>query len=539
MSRSTPYAKTAVVDACRIHQRPDGTFPRKALQAVADAYKHPISTVRRWLSEAGLEPSADAETIYDVVAESLAEHIEAEGFNPGHAILATLAATAGNMKSAHRLAKTVLGYDKGYRSFVRDIGKQDPALVASARGGFAAMTSKWIYMKNFIPHRNHTWYLDHTQADIEVLPDHGCQKFRPWVSVLVDGCTGMWLAAIVWPEHVNAERVAMAIARAAAGDSVDSGPPRVGGLPTNIVFDNAAEHLSDAVLEGCVRLGIAVSPITPYRSWENGKVETAHGHLAEGLLSMLPGYTKGGTNEKKKPRLIREQPVAKDGRPNLLTMTSLQALVEEYRLERNRTVLDRHGRTPQERWDDDQTPLYFMKHEVVLANMAKSDRLHVVNKAGIRFRNRDYVAACLAPHVKQKVQVRHMPTVTEWIETFTPEGTYIGRAYQAETLSPEEREKIILHRARTQKAARRVEALGLLHRDHLAQAIADKHAPEDLPPALPMSAILEADPPPAPQLPPVRARHRREKDHDAAWDSLVDNQSLDDFEIDPTGVSHD
>lgn len=538
MSRSTLNAKTAVVEACRLHQRPDGTFPRKALQAVADAYRHPLSTVRRWVSEAGLEPSAAPASIYDVVAESLAEHIEAEGLDQGHALLATLAATAGNMKSAHRLAKSVLGYDKGYRSFVRDIGKQDPALVASARGGFAAMTSKWIYMKNRIPHRNHTWYLDHTQADIEVLPDRGHQKFRPWCTVLVDGCTGMWMAAILWPDHVNAERVAMGIARAAAGDSEDDGPPRVGGLPTNIVFDNAAEHLSDAVLEGCVRLGIAASPITPYRSWENGKVETAHGHLAEGLLSMLPGYTKGGTNEKKRPRLVREKPVGKDGRPNLLTFTSLQALVEEYRLERNRTVLDRHGRTPQERWDDDQTPLYFMKHEVVLANMAKSDRLHVVNKAGIRFRNRDYIAACLAPHARTQVQVRHMPTVTAWIETFTPEGKYIGRAHLADTLSAEEREKIILQRARTQKAARRIEALGLQHRDHMAHAITDKHDPEDLPAALPMVAILEPDTPPAPQLPPVTARHHRAKDHDAAWDALVHNQSLDDFEIDPTGVSH-
>ena len=539
MNRTPPRTAEAIRAAVNLHRRPDGTFHRDGLRELAHAYNVSERTVRRLAADVPM-PSTVPQREADPTSVDAARQTAAAGCSR-QSLLLSLTVGAGNMKVAHQYAQRTFGYRKVYRSFIRDVERLDPTLVSAARHGYKGLVEDRIYLTNAIPHRNHTWFIDHTMADIEVLPDRGTTPFRPWLTVIVDGATGMYMAIEAWEGHLNTERFTAAITRAAVGEAVNRGEqPVVGGLPNVLVCDNAKEHLAHAVEEGSVRLGIVVSPTTPYHSWENGRVERAHGAIAESFLSTLPGYKKGGVQADGTPRFApragrKDNPASQDRYPTpLLKMSQFQALLEEWRVARNATVKDSKGLTSMDKWLADPTPLLHIDHDLMLANLTVTARPHTVHKSGIRFKNRDYICTELAPYRKKLVNVRYLASVTDWIEVFDGT-TYIGRAWLADHLSDVERSRILLNRARVEKQYRKVEQQARQHRTHLAHAINEGWDPEDLPDAPPLADAVDPDGPDASEPLPVLRSTRKHpwgpKAPEPARDDLADRLIGDGFTL--------
>lgn len=57
------------------------------------------------------------------------------------------------------------------------------------------MAKRQVYLSMAAPHRNHTWHLDHTEADVWV-SIRGVSIIRPHVSIVRDNATSMRLAAV-------------------------------------------------------------------------------------------------------------------------------------------------------------------------------------------------------------------------------------------------------------------------------------------------------------------------------------------------------
>lgn len=485
MKRLNDAERAAIVQAAQVHRRLDGKYSVAGLRALAQSHGISEGHLRRLLRESRDADAPRAEAMDSAEARRLAAQIGTEGLSDELALLVACGMGAGCRKTAYRWAVEHLDYSKSYRQFLRDIERLDPALVSGTEGGWTAFLDSRLYLQTSAPHRNHSWHMDHTMADIYVLPDRGGEPFRQWITNVVDRATNMYLALEAREGNPNTDRVAEALTRAATGDWTGHGAEMtVGGLPVVLVFDNAAEHLSDAMREGCLRLGIIAAPTTPRQSWENGISEVAHQCVTRDFLATLPGYTGGGHSRDGDPR-FSPTPLPGGGSRTpvqLLRFSEFRALLEEYRIQRNATKTDRHGRTPLDRWLADPTALTPIDPMLMRANMTQSTDLRTVNKSGIRFRNRDYISSDLAPYRKKQVTVRYLSTVTDWIEVFDGT-TYIGRAWEASKLSEAERAAFTAQRARTTRTFRDLEQRTQRSRSHLAVALNEGWDPESLPDA--------------------------------------------------------
>lgn len=483
MSRLGKDRQLALRQAAQPHRRMDGTYNRAGLQAVADTNGISLSSLRRILAAEKASDMPAATPADSLSAAHRAALVGLDGLNEEQKMLLACGMGGGSSRTAHQWACAHIGYAKSYRQFMRDIDKLDPALRAGMEGGWTALVDERLYLSTTAPHRNHAWHMDHTQADIYVLPDRGGEPFRPWVTIIVDKATNMYLALEAWDGRPNSDRVATTLTRAATGDwSGHDTPLTVGGLPVMLVMDNAAEHLSDAMRQGCLKLGIVAAPTTPHHSWENGVAEVAHLCVTQDFLATMPGYTGAGTDKQGDPR-FSPTPDGSGGYRTpmqLLRFSQFRALLEEYRISRNATKADSNGRTPLDRWKADPTPLTPMEPALMRSYMTQADRAHTVNKAGIRFRGVDYTCRALAPYRRKKVNVRYMNTVTDWIEVFDG-NAYIGRAWRADRLPEAERLAVLEQRKKTTKEFRELEQRTRQTRAHFAMALNEGWDPKSLP----------------------------------------------------------
>lgn len=436
-----------------------GELSRRELLKLAELYGFSESTARR-ISAQGNElriPTARA-------------HAPIRDGNP---LLLALAAGGGVRRRAWEVARTEHGYEKSYRTFLRDLERLDPAVVQGVIGGYSQVIENRIYTSMPALHRNSRWHIDSTKADIFVHVPRGTSSYRPWITLIVDASTDIWMTILVTDNQPNTESITRAIAQAACGgDQASDSKDWIGGLPQQLVFDNGREHLNRAVLEGCLRLGIVATPTTPYSPWENGRVERAHRTVGE-FLATLPGSPRGGHDRSKKS-LYGPMPHRNGGHhaetspTGSLSLDQLQVMLEAFRQQRNQRSVDNKP-SPIERWRSDTTELFEVPQALLLAHLAQADRPRTVNKAGIAFRNINYVAQCLAPYRRKRLMVRYLPSVTEWIEVF--DGTkYVGRAYRADQLPSTERNRILLQRARQDKQLRLIQGEEKRRRRHLTKA---------------------------------------------------------------------
>lgn len=533
MTKLDPYRRAALIEAAQVHRRMDGSFNRRGLTSLAEANDISVGYLRQVLKEDNTPRAPHPISIATDRIRAEAAEYAVEGLNEQDRLLVACSIGAGNRKKAHEWAQTHLDYGKSYRQFLRDLDTLTPALLAGAEGGWKSLVNDRVYMTNVIPHRNHTWFMDHTKAPIYVLPDRGDIPFRPWLTNVIDGGSNMYMALEAWEGNPNSERVAEALTRAAVGDRIErDGDMTVGGLPIVLVFDNAAEHLANAMRQGCLRLGIIGSPTTPYHSWENGTSEVSHQCVERDFLADLPGYMNGGTNTNGDPRFSPAfSPAGAKGDADktpvpLLRFSMFRALLEEYRVRRNESKMDSRGLTPIAKWRTDPTPLTAIDRNVMLANLTAAGDSRVVNKSGIRFRNRDYISAEIGAYRGKEVSVRYLTSVTAWIEVFDGD-TYVGRAWDARRFSEEERSRFTLDRGRVEKKHREIERRAKDARAHLAIAVNEGWDPDGLPDVTDMADMLKDDgahnqPLPVITSPAPGRRSDPKRLHESRLDALAD-----------------
>jgi putative transposase len=496
-ARASSTVRAALVQAAAAFRRADGTYDRERIRVLADLNGVSERTARRWLFKAS---TLDDPDIVGTRRQSPARPDQA-------VLLLAVANSPQSMRGAWQWLQEHHGYALGYRTFLRDLNMLSTTLVSGAREGFPGAVRDRVYLSTPLVHRNQQWHLDHTMANVYVKVDRGTAQFRPWITNLVDRSTGKMLAIEAWEGRPNTETVTATLIRATCGDTgPNESPTSTGGLPNVLVFDNAMEHFSEAVQQGCLLLGIVASPTTPYHSWENGIVERSHRTLDQQFLSTLPGHIHAGDLANHDPRYGPRGP-GYASPTALLAFSRFRQMLESWRVRYNTSQVGSDGRTPQERWEADPTTLRPISPELMLAHMTIEDRLHTVNKSGIRFRGADYVCAGLGPLRTKQVTVRYLPSVREWIEVFDGDD-YVGRAWRQDVLPEVERNKVLLERARVEKAMRATERDALNHRNHLAEVEGEMFDGEHAGPSPDILDVTDGVPAKRPKLPATTTTKR-------------------------------
>lgn len=382
--------------------------------------------------------------------------------------------------------------DVHYSTFARAIKRCDSGVVASALNGREGLINGRVYRTLPRGYRNQMWHFDHTKLDVYVLASHRHrQPCRPWVSAIVDSATSLILAIHVALEPPNTERLRALLADASARE--EYGDVVVGGIPDSLRCDNAAEHLGDAVQEGCTRLGILFSPTTPYSPWQNGKAERVMGLLNQQVAARLPGSTRGGMTMQNKRRFAPKR-VARTSMADqemdtrevladdvhIVDLEVLTKLLDAWRRERNATtkITTLGGLTPVQAWNEDPTAITWLDENTMRSSMLRGDQnSYRINGDGIHFRNKIYLAPEMVGIRGSQVQVRWLPQNRDFIEVFDMAGNYLFPADDVATLSQEQAARFAAVRGAQEKAARQIEQAVQAHRnelgDHLNAVLGD------------------------------------------------------------------
>ncbi|WP_342373430.1 hypothetical protein PCC79_07440 [Propioniciclava soli] len=212
-------------------------------------------------------------------------------------------ADSRSVREAYRQLARHGQVDCSYATFARALARVDPARRYGALEGFPGMSRNWVYLRTTSPHRNHSLHVDHTHADVRVLPDHRARTaIRPYLTVAVDAATSL-VHAFLWKTPVNTDLVAAALAEVAT--ERDYHGVTLGGVPEQVVFDNGAENYAAVTHKSADMLGWVVSPIPPYSSWLNGKAERAIQLVNSRLTGRAPGALHVGTTQDGKRRVSR------------------------------------------------------------------------------------------------------------------------------------------------------------------------------------------------------------------------------------------
>jgi transposase InsO family protein len=462
-----------------------GVLPNFAVQQLCDQAGVAPRSLRRWVAEADQTdgPATTAPAAVDKSGTGVsvpARPRRRTSFEIGENHLAAVRATL-NLKEAHaRLwPKESSPGRVSYPTFARAYKNLPPSIREGVLYGWDAMVKHQVYLSMAAPHRNHTWHLDHTQADLWVSTSRGI--VRPWVSVVRDNATSMRLAAVVYQGRPNEDTICDLLATAARQHNytVDGQTVLVGGLPVQLVLDNAAEHFAQAVTRGAVTLGVVIAPSKAFYKHQNGPAESTFSGLNKQLLAGLPGYTKGGNGDDGKPLVCPGNP--KDVDPDMvMTIESFQKHLDRWLVEKNTTgKIHRLGdQPPIAAWRDDPTELRTVAEATVRAMMQRASFDRAINAEGIRFRGVDYLAPELNAYRETgaRVTVRYLSRETRFIEVFDGD-TWICRAYDRRLLTDTQRRAILRNRERDLALLKRINAQA--NQDRLHEHLTDEDAAYD------------------------------------------------------------
>lgn len=435
----------------------DGTVPTSVVRRVASMHGVSTRTVYRWLND----PSLREENVSDDVPR--ADRFDIDTLH------LTVLAQEQDIRSTVDALRRAGEYDGSYQTFARALARVSPDRVAGALEGFQGMVRNRVYLTQQAPHKNHTWHMDHTKADVWVVSDHRtATPIRPYLTTITDAATGL-IHAFLWKNPVNAESVAAALAETATAH--DYYGVRVSGVPEQVVFDNAAEHFTSSILKGATSLGIITNPTTPYSSWQNGKAERSIGLVNHRLTARAPGAIHAGTTREGASRHTARTPKKIDP-ASTLSWNGLLAILDEVvtelntqvRVERlgNRTRLEAYATDPTEAREFSDVEL----RHVMLPTAKDSYR---ATKSGIHFEKGQYVAAEL--HVGRNYQIRHLPRGRDFIEVFTLDGKHVTRAWRSDVIPKKERLALLASRARNEREYQAIEAGVQDYRRRVAAAL--------------------------------------------------------------------
>lgn len=381
----------------------------------------------------------------------------------------TVLAQEQNMASAHELLVEAGQITVSYETFARAIRERtDPTLVAAALDGYPGLVNNRPYLSWQAPHRNHTWHLDHTIMDVWVWPSHKHREpIRPQVTVFVDGYSSL-LHAVPWKTHINGDMVAAGLVE--FGTERDYFGVTVGGLPEQVVCDNAAQHFGPSMREGVQNLGWILTPTAAYSSWQNGVAERALGLLNQRLANRLPGATKAGTIRNGSSRHVAKLP-AKVKPHEVLAWPVFAALLQDAVDDINTTIrMRKHGgltRLSAYAADPtEQRPLDAVQYRTAL--MTSGDLTYKWTKNGLHFDGHYYFGTGL--RFGDRYLIRYLPTSRDFIEVFTLENEWVCHAVRADRMSRAQIGPFMAERAATEDEFRAIEAGVIAYRRQLAAA---------------------------------------------------------------------
>lgn len=360
--------------------------------------------------------------------------------------------------------------DCAYSTFTRAMRKRtDPTLVAAAMDGWKGLVNNRMYLSWTPPHRNHTFHLDHTKLDLWVWLSHKHREpVRPFVTVVVDGYSSL-IHAVPWLTDVDGDMVAAALADATV--CRDYFGTVIGGLPEQVMLDNAAQHFGPAMHQAVLNLGWVLAPTAAYSSWQNGKAERAIGLINQRMANRAPAATNAGTTRTGTSRFVPKQ--VKDLKEEeVLSARAFKALLQEVVDEINTTIpMERHGgQTRLEAYAQDTTVQRFMDPSAVRLAMLSTDKVtHMATKNGIEFDTKHYVDAGLK--FGRRYVLRYLPNNRDFVEAFDAEtGEWVAQCRDVNSMDADVRHVFMVDRAEQEKKARAIEAGMQAHRRHDAAA---------------------------------------------------------------------
>ncbi|HXH80408.1 Mu transposase C-terminal domain-containing protein [Nocardioides sp.] len=425
--------------------------------------------LRRWLQEAEAAKAAPPGP-----DEKASRPVKGKPFTLTEDHLFTVRSTL-NMKAAHDLLfpEDTKGGDGwvSYPTFARAFKNLPPSIRDGILGGWDAMSKGQVYLSMAAPHRNHSWHLDHTEADVWVsLP--GGSIIRPHVSIVRDNATSMRLAAVAYKGRPNEDSICDLLATASLRREylTEDGPVVVGGLPVQLVLDNGMEHFAEAVTKGALMLGVVINPTKAFYKHQNGPAESTFSGLAKQLLKGLPGYTKGGNGDDGNP-LVAARYADQVDPEDVLSFESFQNHLSKWLVDQNtKTKVHRLGnQTPLVAWSIDPTVIRETPEETVRAMMLRSKNDRTVNAEGIRFRGVDYIAPELGYYRERglKLRIGYLTRETRFIEVFDGD-SWVCRAIDRNLLTESQRRAILQGRERDLDLLKRINASANQERIHRA-----------------------------------------------------------------------
>lgn len=457
-----------------------GVIPDFVLDTMKRQWGVAPRTMRWWIAEADKAAVMTAEEAARTEAEKEARRRERgtttrSPFELTEEHLVTVRSTL-NVKAAHALLfpDDEKGQDGwvSYPTFARAFKNLPPSIRDGILDGWDAMAKRQVYLSMAAPHRNHTWHLDHTEADVWV-SIRGGSIIRPHVSIVRDNATSMRLAAVAYVGRPNEDSICDLLATAAMLREYQSpnGSLAVGGLPVQLVLDNGMEHFAEAVTKGALMLGVVINPTKAFYKHQNGPAESTFSGLNKQLLKGLPGYKKGGNGDDGQP-LIAPKYADKVDPDTVLTFESFQKHLDKWLVDKNtKQRLHRLGNQPPlVAWADDPTVIRDTPEETIRAMMQREATGRVVNAEGIRFRGVDYIAPELGYYRERglRLTVRHLKRETRFIEVFDGD-TWVCRAIDRTLLTESQRRAILLGRERDLALLKRINASANQDRLHRAQ----------------------------------------------------------------------
>lgn len=218
--------------------------------------------------------------------------------------MVTVVAQEQSLRDAYDKLRAAGIVEVGYSTFCRAFDRVDPAVKHGALSGRKAMAENRVYLKKFSPHRCYAYHVDHTEADVFVLPSHRhTEPIRPKLTIITDAYSGyMW--AFVWYRKPDGQAVAAALASVCVEDEVDG--VSVGGIPQQVILDNAAEHFDQDVRRACTAMGVVMAPTSAYSSWQNGIAERSVNLVNSRVSKTAPGSIRAG-RERTSTRFLKSE----------------------------------------------------------------------------------------------------------------------------------------------------------------------------------------------------------------------------------------
>jgi putative transposase len=354
--------------------------------------------------------------------------------------------TGGDVSKAHRLLKARTPESCPHlKTYERAIKAAIPAAelraIRDGERGFEEVMPVLLNPDGDLP-RNHLWEIDIVELPQRAhLPRHTHPRKTYGVVVIDGGSRKVVGWGLVFGRRPNRGDVLDVLAEAI----------REHGVPHLLRCDNAPEFLAADVVGALAHLNTLPAPTAPYAPRQKGKVERVIQTLSNAVAVELgPGVD--GPRLKNGTLVDGETPAFS---PDLLRATFAGA-VDSYNHEHRHRMLG--GRTPQDAWDADPTPLRTVD-PVALAHIMQASTTRKLTRFGIQLDN-DFFIAPDEPRFWELqgtvVEVRYSPNDRRRVEVFDRAGWAFTAINQRELTGEDKRAFLELRKEHKDRAMKRL-----------------------------------------------------------------------------------